>query len=84
MHPIHELLARIRWDKDFGKGDFVIGYYDRVLDRIVSVPLRELHIDATDHFFFQVVGAEGEIHSVHYHRVKEVRKDGTLIWHREY
>lgn len=84
MQPIHELLDRIRWDKEFGKGDFTIGYYDRVLDRIVSVPLRELHVDATDHFFFQIVDAEGEIHSVPYHRVKEVYKDGSLIWHREY
>jgi uncharacterized protein (UPF0248 family) len=83
MQPIHELLDRIRWDKDFGKGDFTIGYYDRVLDRIVTVPLRDLHFDPEDHFRFQVVGEEGEIHSVPYHRVKEVHKDGKPIWRRE-
>ncbi|MBW1963074.1 MAG: DUF504 domain-containing protein, partial [Deltaproteobacteria bacterium] len=25
MIPVHELLNRIRWDKDFGKGSFEIG-----------------------------------------------------------
>lgn len=82
MQTIQELLARIRWDKGFGEGDFVIGYYDRVLDKIVAVPLHELHIDATDHFFFQIVDDEGEIHSVPYHRVRQVHRDGQLIWQR--
>lgn len=84
MQPIHELIDRIRWDEDFGKGDFTIGYYDRVLDRIITVPFRELHIDSSDRFSFQVVDEDGAIHSVPYHRVKQVHKDGKLIWHREH
>ncbi|MCL4470351.1 MAG: DUF504 domain-containing protein [Sulfuricella sp.] len=84
MQTIQELLDRIRWDKEFGTGDFTIGYYDRVLDRIISVPLREVQVDSTDHFFLQVVDDEGEVHSVPYHRVKEVHKNGKLIWHREH
>jgi uncharacterized protein (UPF0248 family) len=31
MIPIHRLLNRIRWDPGFGRGRFVIGYYDRLL-----------------------------------------------------
>ena len=34
MIPIHELLNRIRWDPEFAKGDFQLGYYDRAEDRI--------------------------------------------------
>jgi uncharacterized protein (UPF0248 family) len=30
MRPIHELLARIRWDAEFANSRFVIGYWDRV------------------------------------------------------
>ena len=30
MMPIHELLNRMRWDKEFAKADFLIGYYDRL------------------------------------------------------
>jgi uncharacterized protein (UPF0248 family) len=40
MIPIHELLSRIRWDPEFAKGDFQLGYYDRTEDRIISVPLK--------------------------------------------
>ena len=29
MQPIHELLARIRHDRAFGRGQFEIGYFDR-------------------------------------------------------
>ena len=29
MIPIHELLNRIRWDAEFAKGTFELGYYDR-------------------------------------------------------
>lgn len=83
MQPIQELLDRIRWDVEFAKGDFTIGYYDRMLDRIITVPFRELHFDPADRFFFQAVDEEGEIHSVPFHRVREVHKDGKLIWHRE-
>ena len=29
MTPVHELLARIRWDPAFGAAKFVIGYWHR-------------------------------------------------------
>ena len=29
MIPIHELLNRVRWDPEFAKGNFQLGYYDR-------------------------------------------------------
>jgi len=53
MIPIHELLNRIRWDQEFAKGEFVLGYYDHVEDRIINVPLQEIHIDSSDHFSFR-------------------------------
>jgi uncharacterized protein (UPF0248 family) len=82
--PIRELLNRIRWDPEFGKGDFVVGYYDRVEDRILRVPISELRFDPEDHFAVEVAAADGEFHSVPLHRVKEVHKDGELIWRREH
>ncbi|MDD5322664.1 MAG: DUF504 domain-containing protein [Methylococcales bacterium] len=30
MNPIQNLLHRIRWGPEFGRGEFVIGYYDRI------------------------------------------------------
>jgi len=60
MIPIHALLARIRWDPAFGRGEFVIGYYDRVARRIVHMPLRRLAFADNDHFACTLVDNEGE------------------------
>ncbi|UCC57307.1 MAG: DUF504 domain-containing protein [Gammaproteobacteria bacterium] len=84
MMPIHELLNRIRWDTKFGQADFEIGYYDRVEDRIIHVPMREIFFETGDHFAFDLYDKEGELHSIPLHRVKEVFRNGELIWHREH
>ena len=84
MIPIHELLNRIRWDKEYGQAEFVIGYYDRVADCIVRVPLRELSFEPGDHFSFDLYDDEGALHSIPLHRIKDVFRDGELIWHREH
>ena len=39
MITIRELLNRIRWDPEYGRGDFAIGYMDRFEQRIIVVPL---------------------------------------------
>lgn len=82
MIPIHELLSRIRWDPEFGRGEFKIGYLDHVRGGLVYVPLAELREPEEGHFSFEVTDEEGVVHSVPYHRVKEVWKDGVLIWRR--
>jgi uncharacterized protein (UPF0248 family) len=82
MQPIQEILNRIRWDREFARSEFTIGYYDREEDTIIKIPFKTLHFDEDDHFGFQVLEENGESHNIPYHRVKELYKDGTLIWHR--
>jgi len=82
MIPIHELLSRIRWDREFADADFVIGYYDRQGDTILQVPFSSLSFPAQEHFRFTLVDEEGAVHNIPYHRVREVFRDGKLIWHR--
>lgn len=82
MQPIHELLARIRWDAHFAGSRFVIGYWDRVEDKVLHVDLREIAWDAENPSFFDLVDEEGLSHSIPFHRVREVWRDGTLIWQR--
>jgi uncharacterized protein (UPF0248 family) len=82
MITIQELINRIRWDEAFGQGDFRLGYYDRVADRIVYVPLQEIILNPDDHFAFTVLNEDGEVHSVPFHRVREVYRNGELIWRR--
>jgi uncharacterized protein (UPF0248 family) len=82
MIPIHALLDRIRWDPAFGRGDFVVGYYDRVRRGIVSVPLARIQFDPGNRFSFTAFDPDGTAHDVPLHRVREVRRDGELIWRR--
>ncbi|MGO9202368.1 MAG: DUF504 domain-containing protein [Limisphaerales bacterium] len=82
MTPIHEVLNRIRWDPDFGRGNFELGYHDRVEGRVIVVPFREVEFSEDDPQAFRLVDTEGRSHRVPFHRVREVYKDGQRIWHR--
>jgi uncharacterized protein (UPF0248 family) len=82
MIPIQELLNRIRWDDTFAEGDFLIGYYDRVSGEIIQLPLQQVQFTPGNHFFFQYIGPDGAIREVPLHRIREVYKNGELIWHR--
>lgn len=83
MIPIHELLQRIRWDREFGRGEFEIGYYDRVENAIIRVPVRDILFDKDHHGIFELAGADGTLHGIPLHRIREVYKDGELIWRRD-
>jgi uncharacterized protein (UPF0248 family) len=80
--PIRALLDRIRWDPEFGRSDFTLGYYDRIERRVVQVPLARIHLESGNRFSFTAVAADGELHEVPFHRVREVYRDGELIWQR--
>ena len=82
MTPIHELLHRIQWDPVFGNARFMIGYYDRVEDTIVRVPFRFVHLSSGQKFSFDVTGEDGLSRMVPFHRVREVWRNGELIWQR--
>lgn len=84
MIPIQDLLNRIRWDPEFGKAEFVIGYYDRVEDTIIYVPLRALHFSQGSRHAFELTDTEGGVHTIPLHRIKAVYRDGRRIWHREH
>lgn len=83
MMPIRQLLSRIRWDETFGRGRFELGYYDRVRDGIVVIPFAALDLDPADRFAFRWVDDEGVARTIPLHRVRQVFRDGALIWHRE-
>src|SRR5882724_1452053 len=82
MIPIHELLNRIRWDPEFARGSFELGYYDRAENRVILVPLKWVSFPPESPQTFQLVDAEGLTHRVPFHRVREVYRDSQRIWHR--
>jgi uncharacterized protein (UPF0248 family) len=83
MTPIHDLLHRIQWDAEFGSGRFMIGYYDRLADQILRVPFRRVHLARGAHFSFDVIDDDGSMRMVPFHRVREVWRNGELIWQRK-
>jgi uncharacterized protein (UPF0248 family) len=82
MLPIRDLLNRIRWDREFAKATFEIGYLDHVERRTILVPFRSLHFPEGDSFSFQVEDESGELMTIPLHRIREVRRNGALIWQR--
>lgn len=82
MITIEALLQRIRWDPEFGRGRFTLGYHDRLRHQIVTVPLEQIHLAPGNHFSFTAVEADGTVHEVPFHRVREVHRDGVCIWQR--
>jgi len=82
MTPIRKLLNRIHWDRTFGQADFLIGYLDRIENRIILAGLREIRFPEDRPDSFEVLDAEGQRHGVPFHRVKEVYRNGERIWRR--
>ena len=82
MIPIHELLNRVRWDSEFAKGTFELGYYDRTEDRIIMVPLKKVTFPTESPSTFELMDPEGQVYRVPFHRVREVYKDAQRIWRR--
>jgi uncharacterized protein (UPF0248 family) len=82
MITIEALLQRIRWDPQFGQGRFTIGYHDRLQRRLITVPLEQIHVEPGNRFSFTAVEADGTVHDVPFHRVREVHRDGVCIWRR--
>jgi uncharacterized protein (UPF0248 family) len=80
MQPLRALLNRIRWDTEFGTGQFALAYHDRVARRDVVVPFTSITVSPDgDSFSFE--GDEGVTH-IPLHRVHVVYKDGAVIWQR--
>lgn len=81
METILQLLNRIHWDVEFGKGVFEVGIYDRVKDAVEFQPLENLCIEKGNHFSFTIC-VDGEEVTIPFHRIREVRKNGEVIWRR--
>lgn len=82
MEPIQNLLNRIRWDEDFGRAEFVLGYEDHATTGVVKVPLNRIRFDPDARWSFDVTDAAGVARRIPLHRVREVYRDGELIWQR--
>jgi uncharacterized protein (UPF0248 family) len=82
MQPIHELLSRIHHDREYGRGQFEIGYFDRREGTIQRVALREISFPERERRVFEVADEAGQMRRIPFHRVREVWRDERIIWQR--
>ena len=52
--------------------------------QLIKLPFHEVTFFPGDHYFFHYLDEEGAEHSVPFHRIKAVYKEGELIWYREH
>jgi uncharacterized protein (UPF0248 family) len=82
MLPLDQLLHRIKWDAEFGKAEFALGYYDRVLDEETIVPFASVTFDGQRDDTFTFTDQDGVAHHIPMHRVRTVYRNGAPIWRR--
>ncbi len=82
MQPLQDLLHRIKWDPEFGRGDFALGYIDRMAPEETIVPLESIAFDPNWPGTFSVLDASGGEGRIPLHRVRTVYKNGAIIWQR--
>jgi uncharacterized protein (UPF0248 family) len=82
MIPIQDLLHRIQWDREFGRAAFEVGYTDRVAGGTVRVAFRDVRVEHGQLVVLNAFEADGSPAAIPLHRVREVWRDGSLIWQR--
>ena len=82
MTPIQALLHRIQWDREFGKAAFEVGYLDRVAGGTVRVSFHDVRVEHGQLVALNAFAEDGSPATIPLHRVREVWRDGRLIWRR--
>jgi uncharacterized protein (UPF0248 family) len=82
VQPLQDLLARITWDPEFGKGRFALGYEDRMVPEETVVPFAAVRFDAARPGTFSIQHEDGSVARIPLHRVRTVYRNGEAIWRR--
>ncbi|MBI2101790.1 DUF504 domain-containing protein [Candidatus Woesearchaeota archaeon] len=79
MTPIQDLLNKIKWDKRENTSDYTLFYFDRILNKMISVPYNNIkRLEGS----FMVLNNEDET-NIPLHRIKKVAKKDAIIWERK-
>jgi len=76
---IFELLSKIKWDPNEKPEEYVIYYYDRVENKNKEIRFTEIKEFNSSYFY---IVKNGKDIAIPLHRIREVRRDGKLIWKR--
>ncbi len=78
MITIKDLLNKIKWDKREKPEDYLIFYYDRVLDKLIHINFKDMLIK--DDYIILI--KDNEEINIPLHRIRKVMKKGEVIWER--
>ena len=76
MISIHELLNKIKWDKNLNPEEYKLYYLDRItnsLKEIKFIQIKEFSV------FSLIVEKNNNDVDIPLHRIREVKKDGKII-----
>jgi uncharacterized protein (UPF0248 family) len=80
MQPIHELLNQIRWDPNL-TGEFEIAFVDRTRPELQRISMRSMRF-TEQRFSFELLTDDDQLVSIPLHRIRQVYRNGELIWSR--
>lgn len=83
MQQIHDLLNRIYLEPEFGRGHFEIGCFNRQGKTFSRFTFNEVTQLPGNKFLFHVFDEDGIGHCIGMDLVRDVYKDGELIWKRK-
>lgn len=75
---IGDLLNKIRWDKNLKPEEYTIIYFDRIKEARFEVPFTVMGRIGN---FFKVI-KDGKEVMIPLHRIRQVKRNGKLIWER--
>ena len=79
MISIHELLNKIKWDKDLNPQEYKLYYLDRITNSLKEIKFTQIKEFSV---FSLIVEKNSNDIDIPLHRIKEVRKTGKIIWKR--
>ena len=79
MISIHELLNKIKWDKDLNPQEYKLYYLDRITNSLKEIKFAQIKEFSV---FSLIVEKNSNDIDIPLHRIKEVRKTGKIIWKR--
>jgi len=78
MMSIKDFLNKIKWSKKENPDDYSIGYWDNVEKKLIFIGFNEIKkIERS----FLLLDMEEETY-IPMHRIKEVKKQGNIVWKR--
>jgi uncharacterized protein (UPF0248 family) len=73
LRPANEIFSQLKWDGRFDDSEFLVAYYDRVANQLMSKELSQWTSDTTEEEFIPL------------HRIEFFyrKSDRRVVWHRK-